>query len=169
VGFFDKFKNGGASGRGLSAEEMEQLYQSFASPELLNSNMGIARGEAPGNVDPRLQRPIGELSQIDRFTDTRRMNPVQGAIYAGVLGPAWEGYKALAQAGMPEARGISNLLARPEVPPELQQFSVTGPGKTSPASLANLKASLFGMLNRLKAGQQRVQDTNNIHPMPRVR
>jgi hypothetical protein len=151
-------------GRRLSRQELERIYQSFSSPNQLNTEVGVARGEAPGQVHPELQRPIGEISQIDRYTDTRRMNPVGGAIYGGLLAPAWEFYKASAMNGPGPAKLISDLLANENVPAELQQFSVTGPGKTSEPSMANITAPIHGLISKVMESTGHKPD--EIEPLP---
>jgi hypothetical protein len=134
--------------RSLPRSELEQLYQSYSTPQQLNSDVGVARGESPGRASSLLRgRPIGEISQIDRYTDTRRMDPVTGALYGGVLAPAWEAYKGAAQAGVPGVKQLSDALGGDKVPPELQQFSATkGKGATSPASLSNVTAPIKGTI-----------------------
>lgn len=143
----------------MSTDDMEGLYKSFRSPDELNQAIGIARGESPGQVDPRLAGlNVGQVSQIDRYTDTRRINPAAAAVYSGVLGPAWEAYKTAAMID-PGTRAASDLLAKVPHdfgPVDLSQFSISGAGKTSAPSLANVTSSAKGAYQGAK---QRIHET----------
>lgn len=150
-----------APGRRLSGRELKEVFD--ATPNLATA-IRTARGETPGAEPPAALRgrPNSDLSQIDRYEDVRATPLPAAALYATVLGPAWELYKAKALEPATPERLISDLLSLDSVPPELQQFSVSHTrGKTSAPSLGNLTAPVHGLIDSLKEKLGKKKETQS--------
>jgi molybdopterin-guanine dinucleotide biosynthesis protein A len=126
----------------IPPEVLDRIYSSFQSPETARNALRVTRGEVEGQPHPLFaQMAPAELAQVDRYIDARTMNPLAGAVNAGIAAPAYEAYKAGVQAGVPGLGAVNSLLASVDSP-HVNQYAVDE--TSSPASLGNVRAAWQG-------------------------
>jgi len=126
----------------IPPEVLDRIYSSFQSPEAARNALRVTRGEVEGQPHPMFaQMAPAELAQVDRYIDARTMNPLAGAVNAGIAAPAYEAYKAGVQAGVPGLGAVNSLLASADSP-HVNQYAVDE--TSSPASMENIRAAWLG-------------------------
>ena len=98
-------------GKALRRGDLESLLSQSGGVGRLGSNVGIARGETPGDIPAELQGLSPEqLAQIDRFA--------QGAIFSET--------NPLGIAGLPVGIGIAGINELSKLAPGVQNFIADG-------------------------------------------